>query len=276
MDEFGVALSDPEAFARSPSAVASLGAAAAAPTASVPVIADVPSGPTSKSNSDAQTVVAAKKKADTTLSGAASESAVREPAPAAPARAGAGRRVAVIGGAAAAVAAVAVVALLKIGGGSAATATTPTGTTAPTGTSAPATTPATVAPIAAVTAPRPPKAIEQIEVALKSDPIGAKVVRTDGVVVGVTPVTMKLDKGSAPFEVQLELDGYRAEKRTITADVNREVDVNLLKAPSSGKRAAKAVTSKPAEAKPAEAKPAQAKPADKPADPDKDLIPAQL
>jgi hypothetical protein len=128
------------------------------------------------------------------------------------------------------------------------------------------------APIAAVTAPKP---IERVEVALKSDPLGAKVVRTDGVVVGVTPVTMKLDKGSAPFEVQLELDGYRAEKRTITADVNRELDVNLLKAPSSSKRAAKSV-GKPSEAKPAEAKPAQAKPADKPADPDKELIPAQL
>ena len=74
------------------------------------------------------------------------------------------------------------------------------------------------------------------------------------------------------------------EKRTITADVNRELDVNLLKAPS--KRATKSVAkpgeAKPAEAKPTEAKPAEAKPApakpkdDKPGDPDKDLIPAQL
>jgi hypothetical protein len=243
--------------------VAQLGAVAAAPTASVPVIADTPSGPASASKSDAATVIAAKKKADTTLSGAASESAVREPA-AATARAARGRRVAVIGATAVAVAAVAVVAVLKLGGGSAAATATPTVTT-------PAPLPA-AAPIAAVTAPKP---IERVEVALKSDPVGAKVVRTDGVVVGVTPVTMKLDKGSAPFEVQLELDGYRAEKRTITADVNRELDVNLLKAPSSSKRAAKSV-GKPSEAKPAEAKPAQAKPADKPADPDKELIPAQL
>jgi len=280
MEEFGVALSDPEAFAASPSAVAQIGAAAAAPTASVPVIVDAPSGPsgpTSASKTDAATVIAAKKKADTTLSGAASESAVREPAPAATtARAAGGRRVAVIGGAAVAVAAVAVVALLKLGGGSAATTTPPTPTV-----TTPAPLPA-AAPIAAVTAPKP---IERVEVALKSDPLGAKVVRTDGVVVGVTPVTMKLDKGSAPFEVQLELDGYRAEKRTITADVNRELDVNLLKAASSSRRASKSVAkpgdAKPAEAKPAEskppqAKPAQAKPADKPADPDKDLIPAQL
>jgi hypothetical protein len=164
-----------------------------------------------------------------------------------------------------------VVAVLKLGGGSAATPTpmpTPTVTT-------PGPLPA-AAPIAAVTTPKAP---ERVEVALRSDPVGAKVVRTDGVVVGVTPVTMKLDKGSAPFEVQLELDGYRAEKRTITADVNRELDVNLLKAPSSrhaGKSVAKPSEAKPGEAKPAQAKPAQAKPADKPADPDKDLIPAQL
>ena len=248
MEEFGVALSDPEAFSASPTAVAQLGAVAAAATASVPVIVDVQSGPTSASTTDAATIIAAKKKADTTLSGAASESAVREPAAAATtARAGGGRRVAVIGATAVAVAAVAVVALVKLGGGSAATTTTPPTPTVTT----PAPLPA-AAPIAAVTTPKP---IERVEVALKSDPVGAKVVRTDGVVVGVTPVTMKLDKGSAPFEVQLELEGYRAEKRTITADLNRELDVNLLKAPSSSRRAAKAVS----EAERAEAERAEAR-----------------
>jgi len=131
-------------------------------------------------------------------------------------------------------------------------------------------------PIAAVA---PPPKIEQVEIAVKSDPPGAQVVRSDGVVVGVTPVTMKLDKGSPALDVQLSLDGYRAEKRTITSDVNRELDVNLLKAPKA--HSTKPVASKPTEAKPAEkpaTKPAEAtKPATKPAaDPDKDLIPAQL
>ena len=268
MEELGVALSDPTAFAKSPEAVAYLGAVAAAPTTSVPVIADSPSGPASKSNSDAATVIAAKKK-NTTLSGAAAESsAVREPGATTPGR-GAGRRVAIIGATAVAVAATAIVAVLKIGGGGAATppqATQPSATT-------PAPVPA-AAPIAAVTTQKAP---EQIEVALKSDPAGAKVVRTDGVVVGVTPVTMKLDKGSAPLEVQLELDGYRAEKRTILSDVNRELDVNLLKAPSS-RHGTKPTIAKPADGK-SDAKPAETKPAvkeSKPADPDKDLIPAQL
>jgi hypothetical protein len=193
---------------------------------------------------------------------------VREPAAASAARGGGGRRIAIIGAAAVTVAAAAVVALLKLGGGAA--------TPAPTVVT-PQPLPA-AAPIAAVVTPKP---IEKIEVAVKSDPAGARVVRTDGVIVGVTPVTMKLDKGSAPLEVQLNLDGYRSEKRTITADLNRELDVNLLKA--AGKRAATtkpaAAAGKPTETKPVETKkPVEAKPAkeEKPADPDKELIPAQL
>jgi eukaryotic-like serine/threonine-protein kinase len=260
MEELGVALSDPATFARSPGAVAYFGAVAAAATTSVPAINDAPSGPTAaeRSSSDAATIVSAKKKPNTTLSSAASESAVREPTAAGKS----GRRVALIGGGAAAVAAAAVLLVLKLGGGGGGAATT-----APTATVVPAPT-----PTVAVT----PKPVEQVEVAVKSDPAGAQVVRSDGVIVGVTPVTMKLDKGSAPLEVQLNLDGYRSEKRTLTADVNRELDVNLLKA--AGKRAV-AKPAKPVEAKPVEAKPAEAKPVkkeEKPVDSDKELIPAQL
>jgi serine/threonine-protein kinase len=267
MDEFGIALKDPEKFARSPSAVAEAGAVAAAPTAAVAVINDVPSGPKAASITDQATLIATKPKANTTLSEAASESAVREPA--APAKTGNGRRIAIIGGLAATVAAAAIVAVLKLGG---------SGTVAQATVTPP---PVTPPPVAAVA---PPK-IEEVEVALKSDPPGAQVVRSDGVVVGVTPVTMKLEKGSPSLDVQLSLDGYRAEKRTLTSDVNREVDVNLLKAatPPPTKHAGKAVAAKPSETKspstkPAESKPAETKPAknEKPADPDKDLIPAQL
>ncbi|HEX6837623.1 MAG TPA: PEGA domain-containing protein, partial [Polyangia bacterium] len=273
MEEFGVALGDPEAFAKSPEEVAHLGAVAAAPTAAVPVIEDTPSAkvPSQLSASDAATIVAAKKKPQTTLSGAASESAVRAPA------GGGGRRVAIIGGAAVAIAAGVVVAIIKLGPGA---ATTPP-VKPPVVTPAPA-----PAPTAAVVAPKPPA---EVEVAIKSDPPGAQVVRTDGVIVGVTPVTMKLTKGAPALDVELTLEGYRAERRTIASDVNRELDVNLLKAPKHASRsaaAAKPTDAKPADGKPVEAKPAekpaQAKPAetrpkpDKPGDPDKDLIPAQL
>ncbi|HEX8951105.1 MAG TPA: PEGA domain-containing protein, partial [Polyangia bacterium] len=172
------------------------------------------------------------------------------------------------------------------GGGGAATATAPT-TTAPAATAPAATAPAATTPVAAPVA-AVATAPEQIEVAIKSDPAGAQVVRTDGVVVGVTPVTMKLPKGSPALDVELTLDGYRAEKRRIASDINRELDVNLLKAPAAkrGSRAptaeAKPAAPKPAEARPAAPKPAEARPAEakpkeeKPADPDKELIPAQL
>jgi hypothetical protein len=253
MEELGIALGDPEAFARSPSAVASSGAAAAAATATVAVVAEEPSGP-KQSSQEAATLVAVKKK-NTTLSSAASESAVREPA-----RGGGGRRAAILGGGAVVVAAMAVLAIVKFGG-SAATMTTP---------------PPAPPPVAAVVMPPP---IERVEVAVKSDPSGAQVVRTDGVIVGVTPVTMKLDKGSPTLEVQLNLDGYRSETRTITTDLNREIDVNLLKAPPRRPiKPAAAKVSKPAETKPSEAtpatKPAEAKPKEE--NHDRLLMPTQL
>src|SRR5207245_8394943 len=93
MEEFGVALSDPQKYRESPGSVADYGAVAAAPTTSVPVMAafEEKSGATGKvvalSSNDAATVVAQKKKSNTTLSGAASE--VRAPS-------GARKRVAVI------------------------------------------------------------------------------------------------------------------------------------------------------------------------------------
>ncbi|MCU1282774.1 MAG: hypothetical protein JWM53_6320, partial [bacterium] len=102
-------------------------------------------------------------------------------------------------------------------------------------------------------------------------------------------LTLKLDKGSPALELQLNLDGYRSEKRTIVSDLNREIDVNLLKA--AGRRGAlpkPAAAARPGDArpsdtrssdsKPVEAKPAATKPPkdDKPTDPDKELIPAQL
>jgi tRNA A-37 threonylcarbamoyl transferase component Bud32 len=264
MEAFGVALGDPAAFALSPGAVAVAGAVAAAPTTEVAAVSDAPAP--APSSTGAQTVVAAKKK-DTTLSGAASE--VREP----PRKS---RRVAVIGSAAALVAAGAVVVVLKLGGGGGTASPLPP-LAAPLAT--PSVAQATSAPVAPV----------EIEVALKSDPEGAEVVRVadSDRVVGKTPLTLKLPKGSAPFEVQLKLDGYRTEQRILTADVNREVDVNLLKLPpvtpatSKRDRGAKPIAAKPTEAKTPETKPPikeESKPAQtkKPADEDKALIQPEL
>jgi eukaryotic-like serine/threonine-protein kinase len=233
MEQLAIALGDPEAFARSPDAVANAGAAAAAVTAAVAVVADAPSGPQRESSQEAATMVAVRKQ-NTTLSGAASESAVREPAR------GGRSRVAILGGGVIVVAAVAVLAIVKFGGSAAQQQQPPP-------------------PPVATVAPPPP--IERVEVAVKSDPPGAQVVRTDGVIVGMTPVTMKLDKGSASLEVQLNLDGYRSEKRMITTDLNREIDVNLLRAPAKRPIKPAAKMAKPAETKPSETKPVEAKPA---------------
>ena len=78
----GMALADPQKYLQSPGAVAHFGAVAAAPTTSVPVIVDEKSGATGKvaavaSSNDAATLVASKKKRDTTLSGAGHELLIR-------------------------------------------------------------------------------------------------------------------------------------------------------------------------------------------------------
>ena len=286
MDEFGAALADPQKFAATPAANAELGAAAAAaaatsgvtmpgsatirptptgaltapmpaPNAAMPVMGTPgavtarldgsPSGPVrAASVTDAATVLAVKKK-DTTLSGAASESAVRAPTKAP----GGGRRAAIFAGASAVVVAAAVLAFVKLGGGGA-TVTPPEPKPQP-----PVVTSPTVAAVAT------PKKIEQVEVDVKSDPAGARVVRADGVVVGTTPVTLKLDKGSAPLEVELTLEGYRSEKRTLPSDLNREIDVNLLKASRHATAKPASATPKPSETTASDAKPREAKPAEK-------------
>ena len=247
---------------------------AAAPTTSVPAIEVVPSGPAraaERSAPEAATVVAPKKKSNTTLSSAASESA-----PATVVRTG--RRLALVGGGAAA-AVLVVLALIRLASGGAASTTR------------------TVAPAPAAAAnPRP---VEQVEVAINSDPPGAKLVRTDGVIVGVTPVTLRLDKGSPALEMQLDLDGYRSERRIITSELNRELDVNLVKAPARRAPATtplatvvkpaapKAGAARPVAASTAAPEPVEAKPVatplaapkpkpDQPVDPDKELIPAQF
>ena len=66
----------------------------------------------------------------------------------------------------------------------------------------------------------------------------------------MTPLTIKTAKGGKPLDVQLQLDGYRGEKRTIGTDVNRELSFALVKdAP------APAATPAPARRKKAAAKP---------------------
>jgi serine/threonine-protein kinase len=270
MEEFGIALADPMVYAQSPQAVAQAGFAAAAPTTSVPAVTEpsgayrmpsapvavappdrttqketpsgplpllpaapmpaAPAGPIGAEPSQPQTVLS--KREVTTLSGAASE--VRERP------ASKGRRLAVI----AATATVGVVAAIAglVYKGTSAPSPVPPAAVAPKA--------AAVLPIAP--APPPPRP-EQIVVKLASRPPGAQVTRGDqgDAPVGVTPLTMKVDKGQKGFDVALKLDGYKVERRTIDTDANSAVEILLTKeepvaAPPKKRRAASTSTSTPA------------------------------
>jgi serine/threonine protein kinase len=230
MEEFGVALANPTAYAMSPQAVAMAGLVASAPTTALPSVNPEPSGahpmPQPVTPSSQATTVHSKRP-NTTLSGAASE--VREPA-------GKGRRLAVIGTSAAV--GVAALALVMFRG---AHDVTPTPAAVPLPAAQPVTPTPTPAPPPA--APKPPA---MVELSVTTDPPGAQVTRSDSgdAPVGVTPLVIKVAQGSPDLVVGFKLDGYKAETRTIKTDVARDVEVALTKE-SKRKRA-----STPGETKP--------------------------
>jgi hypothetical protein len=85
------------------------------------------------------------------------------------------------------------------------------------------------APAVVVKPPAPPKRVE-IEVKVVSTPPGAMVLRADQAEgPRLTPAVFHLLKGDASFDVQVKLDGYKPETRTIVADSNKEIDVVLAK-----------------------------------------------
>jgi eukaryotic-like serine/threonine-protein kinase len=265
MEEFGLALADPAAYAASPDAIARAGRVAASPTTSVPAVRDksgpmaataIASGIGNASGSvaavgNASGSVAAVgnatgpvavggeqatvlgKKENTTLSAAASE--VREPAKK-------GGRVAAIGA----------VAALAIAGA--------VGFVAFRGKDSPPPAPVVVAPAptpAPAAAPPAPAKPEQIVIKLSSTPPGASVTRGNAPL-GVTPLTMNVDKGAPKFDVALALDGYKAETRTIDTEYSSALEVALMKAeapPAKKKRSVATTTTSETPAEKAPAKP---------------------
>jgi serine/threonine-protein kinase len=78
--------------------------------------------------------------------------------------------------------------------------------------------------------PPPPPKEEFVKVTITSEPEGAKVFRAGkDEPEGVTPHEMKLKKGDASFDIQVKMDGYKTEVKTITSEVNRDVSVTLAK-----------------------------------------------
>ncbi|MDB4971013.1 MAG: serine/threonine protein kinase [Myxococcales bacterium] len=272
MEEFGVALSDPQKYLTSPGAVAFYGSVAAAHTTSVPAMTlDEKSGahgPVAVSSNDAATLVATKKKRDTTLSAAASE--VRSPS-------GSRKRVAVISSTVGVVVLGAAAALLLRPTTASVPAPQPVVTQAPVAAAA-------AQPVAAAAKP------ESVVVKLVSEPAGATVLWGDKIL-GSTPFELTMNRGEPSRDVQLKFDGYRPEMRTLASDANREIGVNLVRLPSSTKRPGKATAVKgepkpeptkaeptraePTKPEPTKPEPAKAEPA-KPVDEDKKLVAPEL
>jgi serine/threonine-protein kinase len=80
-------------------------------------------------------------------------------------------------------------------------------------------------------APKPvPPVDDTVTITVTSEPPGAKVIHAaTGQSDERTPVTFKLKKGTPAFDIQLRLDGYAPQVRTITADESVKLVVSLAK-----------------------------------------------
>jgi hypothetical protein len=63
-----------------------------------------------------------------------------------------------------------------------------------------------------------------------STPAGAEVTR-DGARIGVTPLELKLPRGSEPVELVVQKDGYLTARRSLVPDENRQIAIKLLPKP---------------------------------------------
>jgi serine/threonine protein kinase len=102
------------------------------------------------------------------------------------------------------------------------------------------TTAATIAPQPQVETPKPvtppsPAASDEVTILVTSDPAGARVYRADksDAETERTPISFKMRRGDPPFDVQLRLEGYLSQTRTITSDASSKVVVQLGKLPTA-------------------------------------------
>ncbi len=73
-----------------------------------------------------------------------------------------------------------------------------------------------------------PAAPEKIQILFTSEPSGAKVLRPDGTVIGSTPLKLTVDKDSSDFDVAIVLSGYQEQRRRVTPDGGKELQITLL------------------------------------------------
>jgi serine/threonine-protein kinase len=103
-----------------------------------------------------------------------------------------------------------------------------------------ATTTAATTPPAATAMPKPTAtAGDEISVTVASDPLGAKVYRADKSEAETqpTPITFKMLRGDPSFDIQLRLEGYLPQTRTITSDESVKLLVSLAKIPTMAPKA---------------------------------------
>jgi hypothetical protein len=79
----------------------------------------------------------------------------------------------------------------------------------------------------------PPAAGDEVTIHVTSDPVGAKVYRADrsDAETQPTPISFKMHRGDPPFDIQLRLEGYLPQTRTITSDESARLIVALTKVP---------------------------------------------
>jgi serine/threonine-protein kinase len=72
---------------------------------------------------------------------------------------------------------------------------------------------------------------EMLTITITSEPVGAHVIRADqgGADVGETPVDLKVKKGDPSFDIQIRLEGYLPQTRSITPNMSKEISVALAK-----------------------------------------------
>ncbi|MGZ3407875.1 MAG: hypothetical protein ACXVAN_15600, partial [Polyangia bacterium] len=97
---------------------------------------------------------------------------------------------------------------------------------------------ATVAPQPPVETPQPvtpppAAASDEVTITVTSDPAGARVYRADksDAEKQATPISFKMHRGDPPFDIQLRLEGYLPQTRTITSDESLKLLVSLAKLP---------------------------------------------
>jgi eukaryotic-like serine/threonine-protein kinase len=116
--------------------------------------------------------------------------------------------------------------------------------------------PATADPV--TPPPAPAKVPPSVTAAIVSDPPGARVVREDGAVIGMTPFRESWPGGDGVRKLRLELDGYRPEPVVVPLDRGVDLSFALRKVAQAEPHKHK---DKHKEAKPAAARPAAKLPA---------------